>query len=74
MNSEPLTLEQTLASFNALWSPRIFTVPRGTYYRPAAPSGASILMFDPAGTLSVGGRHGDIPSPVDATTGHELRP
>jgi mannose-6-phosphate isomerase-like protein (cupin superfamily) len=129
MNSGPITLEQTLASFDALWSPRIvtrvndydvrvakvagehvwhvhdhtdefflvldgelhialreplgertvvltqgavFTVPRGTYHRPSAPSGASILMFEPAGTSSVGDRHDDIPAHVDATTGHEL--
>lgn len=129
MNSEPINLDQTLASFDALWSPRIvtrvndydvriakadgehvwhvhdhtdefflvldgelhialreprgertvvltrgavFTVPRGTYHRPAAPSGASILMFEPTGTPSVGDRHDDIPAHVDATTGHEL--
>jgi mannose-6-phosphate isomerase-like protein (cupin superfamily) len=129
VNSEPITLEQTLASFDTLWSPRIvtrvndydvrvakaigehvwhvhddtdefflvldgelhialreplgertvvltrdavFTVPRGTYHRPSAPSGASILMFEPAGTPSVGDRHDDIPAHVDATTGHEL--
>ena len=50
----------------------VFTVPRGTYHRPAAPSGVSILMFEPAGTPSVGDRHDDIPAHFDATTGREL--
>ncbi len=51
----------------------VFTVPRGTYHRPAASSGSSILMFEPTGTPTVGDRHDDIPAHVDATTGHELR-
>ena len=50
----------------------VFTVPRGTYHRPSAPAGASILMFEPTGTLTVGDHHDDVPAHVDATTGHEL--
>ncbi|HUQ57580.1 cupin domain-containing protein [Lentzea sp.] len=50
----------------------VFTVPRGTYHRPSAPSGASILMFEPTGTMTVGDHHDDVPDHVDATTGHEL--
>ncbi|RKT09633.1 mannose-6-phosphate isomerase-like protein (cupin superfamily) [Streptomyces sp. 1114.5] len=50
----------------------VFTVPRGTEHRPSAPSGASILMFEPTGTPTVGDRHDDIPDHVDATTGHAL--
>ncbi|MFC8278117.1 cupin domain-containing protein [Streptomyces sp. NPDC057271] len=50
----------------------LFTVPRGMEHRPHAPSGASILMFEPTGTLSVGDRHEEIPDHVDATTGHAL--
>ncbi|SDG67899.1 Cupin domain-containing protein [Lentzea fradiae] len=127
---EPIALDDALASFEALWSPRIvtrvndydvrvakvsgehvwhvhdhtdefflvlggelhlalreaggertvvlprgsvFTVPRGTYHRPSAPGGASILMFEPSGTPTVGDRHdGEVPAHVDATTGHEL--
>ncbi|NKE61659.1 cupin domain-containing protein [Lentzea sp. PSKA42] len=129
MNSEPIALSQALASFDAVWSPRIvtrvndydvrvakvagehvwhvhdhtdefflvldgelhislrepggertvvlaqgavFTVPRGTYHKPHAPSVASILMFEPTGTLTVGDRHDEVPGHVDATTGHEL--
>ncbi|MEU7115475.1 cupin domain-containing protein [Streptomyces sp. NPDC046182] len=49
-----------------------FTVPKGVEHRPYAPSGASILMFEPTGTLSVGDRHEEIPDHVDATTGHAL--
>ncbi|OAR22021.1 cupin [Streptomyces sp. ERV7] len=125
----PLALDQALASFDALWSPRIvtrvndydvrvakvegehiwhvhdhtdefflvldgelhialreaggertvalptgsvFTVPRGTEHKPSAPSGASILLFEPSGTLTVGDRHDEVPAHVDATTGHAL--
>ncbi|WP_058042927.1 cupin domain-containing protein [Streptomyces roseifaciens] len=129
MSNEPIPLGKALASFNALWSPRIvtsvndydvriakvegehiwhvhddtdefflvldgelhislrepdgertvllpqgavFTVPRGTEHKPYAPSGAAILMFEPAGTLTVGDRHDEIPDHVDSTTGHAL--
>ncbi|GAA1159077.1 mannose-6-phosphate isomerase-like protein (cupin superfamily) [Kitasatospora gansuensis] len=50
----------------------VFTVPRGTEHRPVAPSGASILMFEPTGTLTVGDRHEEIPGHVDATIGHPI--
>ncbi|MEU2618665.1 cupin domain-containing protein [Streptomyces sp. NPDC007157] len=50
----------------------VFTVPRGTEHKPAAPAGASILLFEPTGTSTVGDRHDEIPSHVDATTGHTL--
>ncbi|MGW1227624.1 cupin domain-containing protein [Streptomyces sp. NPDC002530] len=129
MSNDPLSLSQALASFDALWSPRIvtrvndydvrvakvrgehlwhvhddtdefflvlegdlhislreadgertvhlprgsvFTVPKGTEHKPTAPDGASILLFEPTGTPTVGDRHEEIPDHVDATTGHEL--
>ncbi|MFD8811030.1 cupin domain-containing protein [Streptomyces sp. NPDC059627] len=50
----------------------VFTVPRGTEHKPAAASGTAILLFEPTGTSTVGDRHDDIPSHVDATTGHVL--
>ncbi|MGC1211465.1 MAG: cupin domain-containing protein [Micromonospora sp.] len=50
----------------------VFVVPRGVEHRPSAPQGASILMFEPSGTSSVGDRHESIPEHVDATTGHAL--
>ncbi|MER5791940.1 cupin domain-containing protein [Streptomyces sp. NPDC001980] len=50
----------------------VFTVPRGTEHKPIAPAGASILLFEPTGTSTVGDRHDDIPDHVDATTGHAL--
>nr|ADE34523.1 hypothetical protein [Streptomyces sp. SF2575] len=50
----------------------VFTVPRGTEHRPSSPAGASILVFEPTGTLSVGDRHEEVPGHVDATTGHAL--
>ncbi|WP_433309562.1 cupin domain-containing protein [Micromonospora chersina] len=50
----------------------VFVVPRGVEHRPFAPDGASILMFEPSGTSSVGERHDEVPGHVDATTGHRL--
>ena len=49
-----------------------YVVPKGTEHKPSSPGG-SILMFEPAGTPTIGDRHDDIPSNVDSTTGHELR-
>ncbi|MFJ8129438.1 cupin domain-containing protein [Streptomyces hydrogenans] len=129
MSTQPISLHQALASFDALWSPRVvtrvndydvrvakvegehvwhahddtdefflvldgelrlslrepggertvllprgsvFTVPAGTEHRPYAPSGAAILLFEPTGTSTVGDRHDEIPTHVDATTGHAL--
>jgi mannose-6-phosphate isomerase-like protein (cupin superfamily) len=51
---------------------RVFVVPRGTEHKPSAADGASILMFEPTGTSTVGDRHDDVPGHVDATTGHLL--
>ncbi|MGW1157447.1 cupin domain-containing protein [Streptomyces sp. NPDC002513] len=50
----------------------VFTVPRGTEHKPSAPAGASILLFEPTGTMTVGDRHEEVPDHVDATTGHTL--
>lgn len=50
----------------------VFVVPRGVEHRPFSPEGASILMFEPSGTVSVGDRHEAVPDHVDATTGHAL--
>ena len=126
--TEPIKLNAALASFDALWSPRIvtrvndydvrvakvegehvwhqhdhtdefflvlsgelqislrgerertvtlqqgsvFVVPRGVEHKPCSPEGASILMFEPTGTSTVGDRHETVPDHVDATTGHAL--
>ncbi|QKW39854.1 cupin domain-containing protein [Actinomadura sp. NAK00032] len=51
----------------------VFVVPRGVEHKPSAPGGASILLFEPTGTLSVGDRHESVPESVDATTGHPLK-
>jgi mannose-6-phosphate isomerase-like protein (cupin superfamily) len=126
---QPINLQDALASFDALWSPRIvtnvndydvriakvqgehvwhvhentdefflvldgelrialradedersvalsrgsvFVVPRGTEHKPSSEVGASILMFEPTGTLTVGDSHDDVPDTVDATTGHPI--
>jgi mannose-6-phosphate isomerase-like protein (cupin superfamily) len=50
----------------------VFVVPRGVEHKPSS-SGGSILMFEPATTVTTGDRHeGDIPETVDSTTGHAL--
>jgi mannose-6-phosphate isomerase-like protein (cupin superfamily) len=50
----------------------IFVVPKGTEHRPTS-SGASILMFEPTGTLTTGDLPtSDIPDHVDSTTGHKI--
>ncbi|MBB1255183.1 cupin domain-containing protein [Streptomyces alkaliterrae] len=50
----------------------VFVVPRGVEHRPVSPGGASLLLFEPTGTLTVGDRHEEVPDHVDATTGHRL--
>jgi mannose-6-phosphate isomerase-like protein (cupin superfamily) len=49
----------------------VFVVPRGVEHRPSS-AGASILMFEPTGTATVGDRHDLIPEHIDVTTGHAL--
>ncbi|MEV5576467.1 cupin domain-containing protein [Spirillospora sp. NPDC052269] len=129
MSDEPIELQDALASFSEIWSPRVvtrvndydvrvakvagehlwhahddtdefflvldgllnialrdergertvvlpkgavFVVPKGVEHKPSAPDGASLLLFEPSGTLSVGDRHEDVPDHVDATAGHPL--
>ncbi|HWM38347.1 MAG TPA: cupin domain-containing protein [Streptomyces sp.] len=50
----------------------VFVVPCGVEHKPSSADGASILLFEPAGTPTVGDRHDPVPSHVDATTGHAL--
>ncbi|MFE8017514.1 cupin domain-containing protein [Streptomyces sp. CAI-85] len=50
----------------------VFTVPRGTEHKPYAPVPTEILLLEPTGTSTVGDHHDEIPSHVDATTGHAL--
>ncbi|MBK1785305.1 cupin domain-containing protein [Prauserella cavernicola] len=52
----------------------VFVVPRGTEHKPSSKDGASIMLFEPTGTSTVGDRHEDVPDHVDATTGHALEP
>jgi mannose-6-phosphate isomerase-like protein (cupin superfamily) len=50
----------------------VFTVPRGTEHKPSSAGGASILMVESTGTMTVGDRHEDVPAHVEATAGHAL--
>ena len=47
-----------------------FVVPRGVFHKPSSVDGASVLLFEPTGTLSVGDQHDPVPEHVDETTGH----
>jgi mannose-6-phosphate isomerase-like protein (cupin superfamily) len=49
---------------------QVFVVPKGTFHKPSSKSGASVLLVEPAGTLSVGDAHDEVPGHVDVTTGH----
>jgi mannose-6-phosphate isomerase-like protein (cupin superfamily) len=50
----------------------VFVVPRGTFHKPSSKEGASVLLVEPTGTLSVGERHDEVPDHVDVTTGHPV--
>ncbi|MER7223950.1 cupin domain-containing protein [Streptomyces rubradiris] len=50
----------------------VFTVPRGTEHKPYARVPTEIMLFEPAGTLTVGDRHEEVPDHVDVTAGHAL--
>lgn len=49
---------------------QVFVVPKGTFHKPSSKAGASVLLVEPAGTLSVGDVHDEVPEHVDVTTGH----
>ncbi|WP_086852035.1 cupin domain-containing protein [Amycolatopsis kentuckyensis] len=49
---------------------QVFVVPKGTFHKPSSKAGASVLLVEPAGTLSVGDTHDEVPEHVDVTTGH----
>ncbi|MFJ7086786.1 cupin domain-containing protein [Streptomyces griseus] len=50
----------------------VFVVPRGVRHLPRSSGGASILLFEPSGTSTVGDAHDVVPGHVDVTTGHAL--
>lgn len=50
----------------------VFVVPRGMFHKPSSKEGARVLLVEPAGTLTVGDEHEDLPDHVDVTVGHRL--
>jgi len=50
----------------------VFVVPRSIWHRPRSADGASLMLFEPSGTSTVGDAHDPVPDHVDATTGHAL--
>jgi len=49
---------------------QVLVVPKGTFHKPSSKEGASVLLVEPAGTLTVGDAHDEVPAHVDVTTGH----
>jgi mannose-6-phosphate isomerase-like protein (cupin superfamily) len=49
---------------------QVLVVPKGTFHKPSSKEGASVLLVEPAGTLTVGDVHDEVPGHVDVTTGH----
>jgi mannose-6-phosphate isomerase-like protein (cupin superfamily) len=49
---------------------QVYVVPRGTFHKPSSKEGANVLLVEPAGTLTVGDAHDEVPDHVDVTTGH----
>ncbi|MGO4452766.1 cupin domain-containing protein [Arthrobacter sp. RAF14] len=47
----------------------VFVVPRGVMHCPQSSEGATIMLFEPTGTLSTGDYEGEIPDHVTSTTG-----
>ena len=47
----------------------VFVVPRGTEHCTESSNGASLMLFEPTGTLSTGNYAGDIPDHITSTTG-----
>ncbi|RRO18253.1 cupin domain-containing protein [Saccharopolyspora rhizosphaerae] len=47
----------------------VFVVPRGTEHCPESPQGATVMLFEPTGTLSTGDHEGEIPDHITSTTG-----
>ncbi|RSM73732.1 cupin [Amycolatopsis sp. WAC 01375] len=50
----------------------VFVVPRGTFHKPSSVDGASLLLFEPTGTLTVGDQHDEVPDHVHVTVGQEI--
>lgn len=47
----------------------VFVVPRGVEHCPQSSEGATIMLFEPTGTLSTGDYEGEIPDHITSTTG-----
>lgn len=47
----------------------VFVVPRETEHRPVSDKGATLMLFEPSGTLSTGDYDGEIPEHITSTTG-----
>lgn len=47
----------------------VFVVPRGVQHCPVSEAGASVLLVEPADTVSTGDYAGEVPAHIDSTTG-----
>ena len=51
---------------------QMFVVPRGIFHKPSSKLGASVLLVEPTGTLSVGDDYDEVPDNIAVTTGHPV--
>lgn len=49
-----------------------YVVPRGVDHRPSSADGATLLLFEPSGTLTTGDYADEVPEHITATTGTAL--
>ncbi|WP_280339915.1 cupin domain-containing protein [Nocardia neocaledoniensis] len=49
-----------------------YVVPRGVDHRPSSVEGATLLLFEPAGTLTTGDYPGEVPAHITASIGTAL--
>lgn len=49
-----------------------YVVPRGVDHRPSSVEGATLLLFEPAGTLTTGDYPGEVPAHITASFGTAL--
>lgn len=49
-----------------------YVVSRGIEHRPSSAEGATLLLFEPSGTLTTGDYTGEVPSHITSTTGATL--
>lgn len=50
----------------------VYTVPRGVEHKPSSEHGASVLLFEPSGTVNTGDLEGPAPDHIESTSGRDI--